>query len=133
MIESQSVLTSFWCRACFLMLYFSESFLSKIPENASESFLSEVFLPKLFSPKIFDFKALEHTRCAKKARQLAANTSTPSLPLLSGLLYFLFRHSDDASFQSFPFIMGLNSPLITLQAVLKQRQQILQKSLHRRA
>ena len=43
MIESQSVLTSFWYRACFLMSYLSESFLFEIPEKASESFLSEVF------------------------------------------------------------------------------------------
>ena len=54
MIESQSVLTSFWHRACFLMSYLSESFLSKIPEKASESFLTEVFLPKLFGQKVFD-------------------------------------------------------------------------------
>ena len=55
MIVSQPVLTSFWYRACFLMSYLSESFLSEIPEKASESFLSEVFLPKLFGPKVFDF------------------------------------------------------------------------------
>ena len=55
MIESQSVLTSFWYRACFLMSYVSECFLSEIPEKASESFLSEVLLPKLFGPKVFDF------------------------------------------------------------------------------
>ena len=33
----------------------SESFLSKIPEKVSESFLSEVFLPKVFRPKVFDY------------------------------------------------------------------------------
>ena len=32
----------------------SESFLSELPEKASESLLSEVSLPKLFSPKVFD-------------------------------------------------------------------------------
>ena len=33
----------------------SESFLSEIPEKASDSLLSEVFLPKVFRPKVFDF------------------------------------------------------------------------------
>ena len=55
MIESQSVLASFWYRACFLMSYLSESFLSEIPEKASESSCPEFFLPKLLGPKVFDF------------------------------------------------------------------------------
>ena len=62
MIESQSVLTSFWYRACFLMSCLSESFLFEIPENASESFLSEVFLPQLFGPKVFDFNVINATK-----------------------------------------------------------------------
>ena len=55
MIESQSLLTSFWYRACFLMCICPKDFLSEIPEKASESFLFKVFLPKLFGPKAFDF------------------------------------------------------------------------------
>ena len=43
MIESQSVLTSFWYHFAILMSYLSESFLSEIPEKESERFLSEVF------------------------------------------------------------------------------------------
>ena len=38
----------------------SESFLSEIPEKASESFLSEVFLPKVFRPKVFDFNVQKY-------------------------------------------------------------------------
>ena len=37
------------------MSFLPESFLSEIPEEASESFLSEVFLPKIFRPNVFDF------------------------------------------------------------------------------
>ena len=33
----------------------SESFLSEIPEKASESLLSEVVFQKLFRPKVLDF------------------------------------------------------------------------------
>ena len=55
MMESQYFLTYIFNNACFLMSCLSESFLSKIPEKASESFLSEVFLPKVFRLKVFDF------------------------------------------------------------------------------
>ena len=41
-----------------LVSCFSESFLSEIPEKASESFLSEVVFPKLFRPKVFDFNVM---------------------------------------------------------------------------
>ena len=48
MMESQLFLTYFGIMLVFLMSCLSESFLSEIPEKASERFLSEVFLPKVF-------------------------------------------------------------------------------------
>ena len=50
MIESQSVLTSFWYRACCLMSYLSECFFS------------DFLKPKLFGPKVFDFNVVQFNK-----------------------------------------------------------------------
>ena len=58
------------------MSYLSESFLSEIPEKASECFLSESFLPKVFHPKVFDFKVLENSSQRASVRSCDGNTAT---------------------------------------------------------
>ena len=55
------------------MVCLSESFLSEIPEKASESFLSEVFLPKVFCPKVFYFNVPPGERDSNSNFQIKRN------------------------------------------------------------
>ena len=67
------------------MSCFSESFLSEIPEKASESFLSEVVFPKLFRPKVFDFNVTVYICLHMQELQSPICNPPSAIPHMQGL------------------------------------------------